>query len=285
MRERAYGGVIVPERATAVSPPKEYGQSAVGGALLSMRQVPAPRGQEHKTIAVRLADCEGLRSQANVLINRMYAWRGYGSDHELAGGDHCVTFTASSEDEVIGTLTLTVDTPAGLSTDHTFKDELDAFRKVPGTRLCELTKFAVDPATKSPPALAALFHVIFIYGMQRFDCTDLFIEVHPRHVRFYEAMLGFKRVGPPKIDASVTWWPEDTPVQLMRLKVSDIRRQIDLHAGRTERDGRSLYPYFFSPEEERGIALRVACLGGGEAAPNNSPQSPGLDQPLWSMAA
>jgi hypothetical protein len=250
-----------------------------------MRKVPVP-GQEHRTIAVRLADCDGLRSQANLLINRMYAWRGYGDDHQLAGGEHCVTFTASSQDEVIGTLTLTVDTPAGLSTDHTFKEELDEFRKVPGVRLCELTKFAVDPETKSPPALAALFHVIFIYGMQRFDCTDLFIEVHPRHVRFYEAMLGFKRVGPPKVDASVTWWPADTPVQLMRLKVSDIRSQIDRHAGRTTRDGRSLYPYFFSPEEERAIATRVACLGGGDAAvARSTPQSENGNPSFWDLAA
>jgi hypothetical protein len=284
-RASFFGGITMPELGIPPSLADASGQVSLNGALLSMLRVPAPHGQEHKTIAVRLADCDGLRSQANVLINRMYGWRGYGSDHEIAGGEHCVTFTASSENEVIGTLTLTVDTPAGLSTDHTFKRELDRYRKMPGARLCELTKFAVDPATKSPPALAALFHVIFIYGMQRFDCTDLFIEVHPRHIRFYEAMLGFKRVGPPKIDDSVTWWPSDTPVQLMRLKVSAIRRQIDRHAGRTLRDGRSLYPYFFSPEEERGIALRVACLGGGEAKEVGLAPKTSVNQPRCSLAA
>jgi hypothetical protein len=250
-----------------------------------MRRIPLMRGQDEKTIAVRLADCDGLRTQASILINRMYSWRGYGADHHLPPGDHRVTFTASAEDEVVGTLTLTVDTAAGLSTDHTFKQELDEFRKVPGAKLCELTKFAVDPSTKSPAVLAALFHVIFIYGIQRFDCTDLFIEVHPRHVRYYEAMLGFERVGPPKIDNSVTWWPAETPVQLMRLKVSDIRGQIDRHAGTSSRDGRSLYPYFFSPEEEEGIAARVALLGpkhlkAGEALPHKR-----MEGTFWRAAA
>lgn len=241
------------------------GHSYECGAVLSACQTSPTGEQAERTIAVRLADCDGLRNEASILVNRMYGWRGYGSDHQLSNGDHCVTFTASSDDEVIGTLTLTVDSPAGLATDHTFKAELDEFRKRPGAQLCELTKFAVDPATKSPQALAALFHVIFIYGMQRFDCTDLFIEVHPRHVRYYEAMLGFKRVGPSKIDTSVTWWPEDVPVQLMWLEVAEIRRQIASHAGRGSRGGRSLYPYFFSPDEERGIAARVASLSDGRS--------------------
>jgi hypothetical protein len=229
-------------------------------APLSMRQVPSPCGGSAKTITVGVADCDELRTKAHILINRMYSWRGYGADHLLVDGDHRATFTASVDDDVMGTLTLTVDTPAGLSTDHSFKAELDEFRRVPGTRLCELTKFAVDPTTKSPAVLAALFHVIFIYGMQRFDCTDLVIEVHPRHVRYYEAMLGFERIGPPKIDASVKWWPSDTPVQLMHLKISDIRREIDQHAGKSAKEGRSLYPYFFGSEEEKLIAARVGKL-------------------------
>lgn len=253
------------ESANSNSRDAACGHSPECGAVLSACRTLPTGGQVEKTIAVRLADCVGLRNEANILVNRMYEWRGYGADHELSNGDHCVTFTASSEDEVIGTLTLTVDTPAGLATDQTFRAELDEFRKMPGTRLCELTKFAVDPATKSPQALAALFHVIFIFGMQRFDCTDLFIEVHPRHVRYYEAMLGFKRVGPSKIDTSVSWWPENVPVQLMWLEVAEIRRQIERHAGRGSRGGRSLYPYFFSPDEEEGIAARVASLSDAPA--------------------
>lgn len=240
---------------------------APNSGLLSARRVLTQSGDEHRMIAIHLAECEGLRSQANVLVNRMYEWRGYGANHQLSNGENSVIFTASLESEVVGTLSLTVDTDEGLSTDHTFKAELDEFRKISGTRLCELTKFAVDPATKSPPALAALFHVIFIYGTQRFDCTDLFIEVHPRHIRFYEAMLGFERISDPKIDRSVTWWPDEAPVQLMRLEVAEIGRQIDRYAGRIREHSRSLYPYFFSSEEARGIAERIARLDGAKVDP------------------
>lgn len=236
------------------------GRAPIPGALLCQRRLPADHAQGDKTIAVRLADSDGHRSLASILVNRMYAWRGYGAEHKLSSTDNRVTFTACADDVLIGTLSLGVDGAQGLAADETFKDELDRFREVPGSSLCELTKFACDPSTKSQPALAALFHVIFIYGTQRYDCTDLFIEVHPRHVRFYEAMLGFQRIGAPRLNPAVTWWPADVPVQLMWLKVSEIRRLIDAHAGDKTSNTRSLYPHFFSHREEQGIWARIAAV-------------------------
>jgi hypothetical protein len=87
-----------------------------------------------------------------------------------------------------------------------------------------------------------------------YDCTDLFIEVNPRHVRFYEIMLGFSRVGPARNNDKV-----NAPAQLMWLNVGDIRRLIDKHAGTGS--GRSLYAHFFSAKEEAGIYGRLAGLG------------------------
>lgn len=204
-------------------------------------------------MTIRLADCDGQRSRANMLLNRMYSWRGYGSEHKLRSAANCVTFTASSGEDVIGTLSLTVDSAAGLAADRTFADEIAKFRQAPGAKLCELTKFAFDTSSPARPRLGALFHIIFIYGSMHYDCTDLFIEVNPRHTRFYEAMLGFTRVGPPRTNVSV-----NAPSQLMWLNVGDIRRLIDKHAGETS--SRSLYAHFFSAKEEAGIYGRLAGL-------------------------
>ena len=190
-----------------------------------------------------------------MLLQRMYSWRGYGAHHKLPRTPNCVTFTATSQEDVIGTLTLTVDSRAGLAVDRTFKDEIDSFRKGPGAKLCELSKFAFDTSTPARPRLAALFHIIFIYGSMHYDCTDLFIEVNPRHRRFYEAMLGFTSIGEPKTNAAV-----NAPSQLMWLNVADIRRQIDRYAGSGERNSRSLYAHFFSAKEEAGIYGRLAGL-------------------------
>ena len=212
------------------------------------------RDEENATrsIAIRLADCEGQRSNASMLINRRYVQRGYGTNHKVPTAPNCVTFTASSENNVIGTLSLTVDSPAGLALDRTFKAELDEIRKQPGVTICELTKFAVDSSESSLKLLASLFHIIYIFGTCKFGGTDLFIEVNPRHRRFYEAMLGFKRVGSVKTNEAV-----GAPAQLLWLKATDIRRHIDDHSGKQNAASHSLYPYFFSPKEERGIFARL----------------------------
>src|SRR5690348_6985245 len=210
--------------------------------------LPPQAGQGQDSMTIRLADCDGQRNRANMLLNRMYSWRGYGSDHALPTAPNCVTFTATSGEDVIGTLTLTVDSAAGLAADRTFSDEIEKFRQAPGAKLCELTKFAFDTSSPARPRLAALFHIIFIYGSMHYDCTDLFIEVNPRHVRFYEAMLGFTPVGAMRTNAEV-----GAPSQLMWLNVADIRRQIDKHGGSATAASRSLYPHFFSTKEEAGI--------------------------------
>jgi hypothetical protein len=215
--------------------------------------------QEHRLIDFRIADSGAQRVSASALINRMYSWRGYSSNHEVAAKPDGSTFTVWSDEKIIGTLTLTVDSEAGLSIDKTFAKELKPFRAHPGASLCELTKFAFDPSPNSRPLMASLFHIIYLYGIRCFDCTDLFIEVNPRHVRFYEIMLGFVRVGPLKTNSAV-----DAPSQLMRLRVSDIRCYIDIYAGCEQQTGRSLYPHFFELAEEKQVGDRIADILGIE---------------------
>jgi hypothetical protein len=257
-------------------------ETAAGSELHKISLPPQP-GQSPDSLTSRLADCDGQRNRANMLLNRMYSWRGYGSDHELAAAPNCVTFTASSEEDVIGTLTLTVDSAAGLAVDQTFKQEIDVFRKAPGARLCELTKFAFDTSMPARPRLAALFHIIFIYGSMHYDCTDLFIEVNPRHVRFYEIMLGFKPIGSAKNNDRV-----NAPAQLMWLNVGYLRGLIDAHAGRGGKGERSLYPYFFSRKEEEGIYGRLVSLadqsqtfrGAIGSMPSARRESGGRERPI-----
>lgn len=226
-----------------------------GGSLdLYSLKVPCGEGlTQEKVITVRLADSGTDRNSARMLINRMYAWRGYGDDHKIPVAVTHSTFTASDDNDVIGTITLGVDSAAGLAADAIFKEEIDVFRSAPGAKVCELTKLAFDAAIPSKPLLASLFHIVFIYGRRRHNCTDLFIEVNPRHRRFYEAMLGFKAIGDVKTNKSV-----DAPAQLMWLAVSDIRAHIDTHAGHQDASSnRSLYPFFFSRREEAGIYARL----------------------------
>ena len=229
-------------------------QGAAGSRLHTFN-LPSSESGGPDAMTIRLADCDGHRNRANMLLSRMYSWRGYGSSVRLPADPNCITFTATNDEEVIGTLTLTVDSPAGLAADRTFAAEVEQFRRGPGVKVCELTKFAFDTSSPARPRLAALFHLIFIYGSMHYGCTDLLIEVNPRHRRFYEVMLGFRRVGEVRTNAAV-----DAPSQLMWINVADIRRYIDKHTAQGLTDGRSLYPHFFSAREEDGIYNRLAGL-------------------------
>ncbi|WP_425565449.1 N-acyl amino acid synthase FeeM domain-containing protein [Sphingomonas limnosediminicola] len=189
------------------------------------------------------------------MLNRLYEGRGYGRDHELPDPSSSVTFTACAGKSLVGTLTLNVDSERELAADRTFHDSLEPFRKAPGAKLCELTKFAFDTSTSARPRLAALFHVVLIFGSARFDCTDLFIEVNPGHRRFYEAMLGFTPVGGARLNESV-----NAPAQLMWLNVDRIREHV-ADRSRADRPTRgTLYSHFFSPPEENAIRLRLQAI-------------------------
>ena len=210
-------------------------------------------GGEPRDVTIRLVETRKKIEAACQLVNDRYAWRGYGDSHEIPADAHHMTFTAEVDEVVVGTITLAIDSSVGLAIDRAFSSEVDAFRRMPGTKVCELTKFAFSPNVQSKELMAALFHIVFVYGSRAHGGTDLFIEVNPRHVRFYESMLGFERVGSLRQNESVA-----APAQLMWLKVSEIRDQIRRCGGTQQDSARSLYPLFFSPVEEDGIYRRLA---------------------------
>lgn len=221
--------------------------------LLSKRFEAQEQAGEHNLLEVKMARSGADRQRARALLNRMYDWRGYGHDHVIPHGEGHSTFLASLDRALVGTITLGVDTGNGLAADGIFHDELDVFRRIPGASLCELTKFAFDADIPSRKLLASLFHIVFIYGTRHHRCTHLFIEVNPRHRRFYEAMLGFQSVGGIRTNESV-----QAPAQLMWLEVSDIATLISEQAGRDGANGRSLYPLFLSRRDEHDVHSRLS---------------------------
>ena len=184
----------------------------------------------------------------------MYAGRGYrctALPDEAA--PHRITLTATEDDDTIGTITVGFDSPAGLHVDELFAAETDALRKA-GRRLCEFTKLAMDAFVQSKRVLASLFHVAYVCAHRLMGCDDLLVEVNPRHVRFYERMLGFEVCGPERMNPRV-----DAPAVLMRLRLTHAREQIGRFGGVDEarEADRSLYPHFFSRDQEASIFGRL----------------------------
>jgi len=189
---------------------------------------------------------------ANDLLNDRYGWRGYGSAHVIPSGVHHTTFTAEVDETVVGTITLAIDSECGLNIDHTFGAEVTQIRRMDGSQICELTRLAFYAGLRSTEIMASLFHLVFIYGTMISECTDLLIEINPRHAAFYEKMLNFERVGDLKTNHTVA-----APSQLMNLKLDAIRRRIRELAGRSTPDtSRSLYSKFFPPLQE----MQIRCV-------------------------
>lgn len=207
-----------------------------------------------RLFTVRAADSFGQRSQANILVNRMYATRGYHTSSLLKDRDsNRITLIAGEGDAIIGTITIGFDSPAGLLVDELFRAETEALRKS-GRKICEFTKLAVDSVVKSKRVLASLFHVAYIIAHRLNGLHNLIIEVNPRHVRYYERMLGFEVKGPERLNRRV-----NAPAVLLSLDLSHARSEIEQFGGRPDLAAaeKSLYPYFFSPAEEAGIVNRL----------------------------
>jgi len=145
-------------------------------------------------------------SMACVLVRNLYASRGYVTDsarHRLNDPNR-LTLAAWLYDELVATLTLGRDSPAGLLADALYAAEIASLRG-PDRIVCEVSRLAVDPDFTSRELLTTLFRAAHVHGKSVFAASDVVIEVNPRHAGYYQRVLGFRQLGNlrqcPRVDA------------------------------------------------------------------------------------
>ena len=224
---------------------------------------------ERTDFFIRLATTQGHRRQASMLIHRLYSWRGYAwqAGDDLPHGPNQMTLQACGPQGVFGTLSLRLDSGAGLFADELYRNEIDEYRRA-GHGVCEIVWLAIEREYGSKELLACLFQLGYIYARRVHQSTDMFIEVNPRHVGFYEQRLDFTRAGPTRTCARV-----DAPAVLLRLDLGHVDDVIAQDIDRRGRDSRSLYRYFLSHDEQEGLCRRIG------AAPAHDALSPAPDAP------
>ena len=202
---------------------------------------------------IRVASKARLRSRASSLIERRYAWRGYSTSPLEGHTSGQVTLCASVDEATVATITATLDSPDGLYVSRLYPDEVRQLQQE-GRKLCEFTRLAVDESVRSQAILGGIFHVACIYVINLHRCSDVLIEVNPRHVRFYERMLGFQRVAEERLDPAV-----NAPAVLLRLDLAHCAAEIARLGGLRAAKGRerSFYPYFFAPHDAEQIVGRL----------------------------
>ena len=201
---------------------------------------------------IRMANSQGRREAATMLLKKMYSWRGYSVDTPTPPRPNAITLTADTAGKTVGTMTLCFDGVDGLPADDTFRAELDELR-AQSRRLCEPSRLAIDKDTPRR-VFAALMHISYIYSHKIHKFTDYIIEVNPRHAVFYKRMLGFQDLGTERMCARV-----DAPAVLLRLECQHMAAQINKYGGLFENAAkeRSFYPFFFSNRDEIGIHHRL----------------------------
>lgn len=206
-------------------------------------------------LKIRVADSEGHRSSAHILVSRMYQARGYTvtplPDTPTANR---ITLIATDHDVTIGTITVGFDGPDGLLVEELFQDEVEQLRSE-GAVLCEFIKLAIDGVVRSKKVLASLMHAAFICAREIEGCNRVVIEVNPRHVHFYQAMLGFSVLVSERHNRRV-----NAPAVLMTLDLGFADQEIDsFHGGGSLRRGaeRSLYRHSFSRQETAAVVDRM----------------------------
>lgn len=207
---------------------------------------------EHQ-FKIRLANSEGKRESASLLIKKRYAWRGYDTIGLVGDTPNQITLMADIAGQPIGTLTIGLDSPSGLLVDQLYQGEIDLLRSS-GAEVCEFTKLAVGDAMRSKRVLATLFQLAYVFAHRIHGATDVVIEVNPRHVIFYKRMLGFEQICEERMCPRVK-----APAVLLRLSMAYASAQIEKYGGLfAEVSGvRSLYPYFMGVKDENGITERL----------------------------
>jgi GNAT superfamily N-acetyltransferase len=212
--------------------------------------------EARKLFKIRYAGTDGHQRSASFLVQRRYSWRGYNISFPAAMQANRITLSAYDRDEVVATISIGLDSRSGLFVDALFTDELKSLRG-PSRRVCEFTRLAIDEGLRSKRVIAALFHTAYIYARRIRTCTDLVVEVNPRHVKFYERMLGFHPFGPVRVDPRV-----QAPAILLHLDLRHAEAQIAKFGGNTELAARirSLYPFCLPPRDEASIERRLRAF-------------------------
>ena len=167
------------------------------------------------------------RDAAERLVRKRYESRGYKFYSEAmdfdnpVANDQRVTLLAEDGGKALGTVTIrVVDPTQRLLAQQSHGSEIEGMRKQRQT-IGEVVKLAVEQGADWKPVLNALLQSTYLVAHTVLALTDLFIEVNPRHVRFYERVFGFVVASAERMCDRV-----GAPSVLLRLELNEFSRKL-----------------------------------------------------------
>ena len=222
--------------------------------------IPDGRGGE---LRLRVANDRASREAGYRLAHRVYSALGcanLGASGVLVAAidarPETMTFLAETGDgDPAATVTLVVDGEAGLQADDLHRGELDVLRRA-GLRLGEVSRLAIDPRfTHSRVLLARLIDLCYVYSLRTRGLSDVVIEVHPRHVPYYQRLVGFAPMSEARICPRV-----GKPGLLMRVELAHMAEMTRRWSGHpSPPTAASLYAQFCPIDAEPALSAALAA--------------------------
>jgi hypothetical protein len=157
-----------------------------------------------------VATTAAQRLDAACLVGRQYRAEGYlvREEHDNAPFftlhhllPEATVFVARDGERIAGTLTVVIDSNAGLPMEKLYSEEVAGLR-LRGRNLCEICSLAIDPQREERSSLLvlSLFRCATAYLLHFTRVTDALITLKPTHTEFYGRRLGFESLGVTKRD-------------------------------------------------------------------------------------
>ncbi len=199
------------------------------------------------------------------LLHVAYVFQGYEwinpsgmriTDHHLL--PEATVYVAKEGDQVVGTMTTTEDSPAGLPLDADFPEELEQLRRR-GMRLVEVGSLAVVKRCWHT-GVAPMLALAGVRNMMRRmnNWTHAVIGAHPKAKAYYRALWAFRPIAGPREHSRL-----EAPVVLYLVSRDEVRRHFERYFKKPMKTGYSPYGYLFEdvpwiwPEDlPEGMTLR-----------------------------
>ncbi|MDC0609969.1 hypothetical protein OAP63_04495 [Vibrio sp.] len=148
------------------------------------------------------------------------------------------------EGDVVGTVTLVLDSPMGLPMEEFCGDAISQMR-AEGKKLAEVVAFALNPEYSKYKVFLHMFKLLFQFAEMK-GVTDLCCSVTERHIRFYRRVCLFEPIG-ELVPYSAAY---KLKVQGHHLNIKDANKKAEQFYSGREFDA-DLHRFFFTESYNR----------------------------------
>lgn len=210
--------------------------------------------------SVRVARTTSEYEDAFLLVRAAYVYQGIDDvsceemritpQHMLP---EATVIVAYEGDEIVGTMTVTLDSPAGLPLDKDYADELGRLRRT-GARIVEYGSLAVVQPCWGSGVTQLINFAAHQIAVGIYQATHSVVGINPKAVAVHRAFFGYRKIGQAKQHAQLT-----APVVGLVVELDRLEAHVGRHFRRKMRSGYKPVEHlrgkpFRGVEVPRGIA-------------------------------